>query len=354
MVHRVIGIIVLSFLFSMSCSEQESAFFDENINYSPAGVVQQMTFDEILQPRRMRFIGGRLYVSDFSNQPSFHILEPQEGGDLTYVKGEGGEGRGPGEFLLIEDFADADSLVYIFDGQQLKFVLYDTSMQTAPTEEIPVRTQGRPLAMYGLSDGNFASVGLFPDERFQVYSPEGDIIGRHGELIPFDESFTGRELAISWYSFSAAHPEEDYLYLFSSNSDHIEKYSARDGKLLQTVKGNENPYPRMKLETVEGQNWPVDDGSIYGYLWADADKDYIYALYSGELQSELDRFQADKIHVLDHELNLVAAYELDHYPFTMAADGHGGIYTVTNTADGAVFRYVNVDPESSSRDTKPG
>lgn len=352
MVHKVIATISVAMLL-LSCSDRDRTFFDQPIQYQSIGAERLITFQEVLQPRRMRMIDERLYVSDFSNQPSFHVLKPKKNGDLSYIRGVGTEGRGPGEFVLIEDFADADSLIYIFDGQQLKFNIFDPESPAATPAEVPVRTKGRPLAVYGLPDGRFVTVGLFPNERFQVYGSNGERIAGYGELFPFNESFSGRQLAISWYSFSAVPPSGDYLYLFSSNSDHIEKYSLQNGDLLKTLKGDENPYPRMKLETVQGQNWPVDDGSIYGYLWADADEQYIYALYSGELQSDLDRFKADKIHVLDYDLNLVTAYQLDHYPFTMAADGHGGLYTVTNTADGALFRYLDLGAAAGSGVPEP-
>jgi len=352
MVHKAIATISILLLL-ISCGETDRTVFDQSTEYRPVEAERLMTFEEILQPRRMRMIDDRLYVSDFSNQPSFHVLKPEKNGDLRYIRGVGKEGRGPGEYVLIEDFADADSLIYIFDGQQLKFNIYDPELSAATPVEVPMRTKGRPLAVYGLPGGRFVSVGLFPNERFQIYGSDGERMAGHGKLYPFNESFTGRQLAISWYSFSAVPPSGDTLYLFSSNSDHIEKYSLQNGDLLKTVKGIENPYPRMKLETVQGQNWPVDDGSIYGYLWADADEQYIYALYSGELQSDLDRFKADKIHVLDHNLNLVEAFKLDHYPFTMAADGHGGIYTVTNSADGARFRYLDLTAASGSGAPEP-
>lgn len=340
---RTISSTVFLLILISGCSKQEHTFFDSEINYQTASVQHEILFDEILMPRKMRVIDQKLLVSDFSNQPPFHVLDAEDDGSLRYIKGVGREGEQTGEFLIIEDFIDSDSLIYIFDSQQHKLVAFDRDLNFAPEEEIHLKGQGRPLSIYGLSDGKFATIGLFSGERFQLYNKEGDIAGRHGELVSFNDNFSGRELAVSWYSFSTVHPDEDILYLFSSNSDYIEKYRADNGELLKTVKGNQHPYPRMSLEMVEEQRWPVDDGSIYSYLWADSDDQQIYALYSGELQSELERFQADKIHILDWDLNLVAAYELDHFPFTMAADGRGGIYTVTNTEEGAVFRHIKFD-----------
>ncbi len=340
---RTLSRTALLLILISGCSKQEHTFFDGEINYQTASVNHEILFDEILMPRKMRVIDQRLLVSDFSNQPPFHVLNVEDDRSLRYIKGVGREGEQTGEFMIIEDFIDADSLIYIFDSQQHKLVAFDRDLNFAPEDEIHLKGQGRPLSMYSMSDGKFATIGLFSGERFQLYNEEGDIAGRHGELVSFNDNFSGSELAVSWYSFSAVHPDEDILYLFSSNSDYIEKYRADTGELLKTVKGNQHPYPRMSLERVEEQTWPVDDGSIYSYLWADSDDRQIYALYSGVLQSELEQFQADKIHILDWDLNLVAAYELDHFPFTMAADGSGGIYTVTHTEGGAVFRHISFD-----------
>ncbi|REL38500.1 hypothetical protein DYD21_00700 [Rhodohalobacter sp. SW132] len=342
MVHKVTLSFFLILILLISCAEEnrEETFFDTSHEYLTPVVQHEMSFEEIHQPRKMRVIDGRLFVSDFSNRPAFHELSAETDGELTYTRGLGTEGDGPGEFLMIEDFADAGSLIYIYDGQQLKLTGFENDFNPEPVDEIYLETGGHPLAVYHLSNGSFVSSGLYADERIQVFDDEGAIKRRIGDLTSFDDSFSGRELAISWYSFSAISPDEDWIALFSSNSDHIETYDLQSGDLLQSVMGQENPYPRMQLETVDGQTWPVDDGSIYGYLWADADDEYMYGLYSGEIQSQQERFRAGIIHLLDHDLNLVAAYRLDHYPFTMAADQNGGIYTVTHTDTGAVFRYI--------------
>jgi len=244
---------------------------------------------------------------------------------------------------MIEDFVDADSLIYVYDGQQHKLVGYDHDLNATDAGDIQLSGDGQPLNIYSLPNGKFAVPGIFPAGRFKVIDSNGEIIQGYGELGRLENNLTGMALSLSWYSFSAIHPREGLLYLFASNSNHIEKYDTESGELLKTVKGSRHPYPRMQLETVDSQAWPVDDGSIYSYLWADSDSNYIYALYSGVLQSEIEGFMADKIHVLDFGLNLVAAYELDHYPFTMAADGKGGIYTVTHTNNGAVFRHIHFD-----------
>jgi len=335
---------ILMFLFlAASCSEQQKTFFDDEINYQSVVAEQEFMFDEILMPRKMRVIDQMLLVSDFSNQPPFHALEIEDNGALSYLKGAGTEGEGSGELIMIEDFVDADSMMYVYDGQQHKLVGYDRDLNAVQLDDIPLSGDGQPLNLYSLPDNRFAAVGIYLHERFKIYSSDGEILRTHGELTGLENNLTGRALALSWYSFSTEHPRYEYLYLFSSNSDHIEKYNTESGDLLKTVKGNRHPYPRMQLETIDGQSWPVDDGSIYSYLWADSDDKYIYALYSGVLQTEIEGFKADKIHILDWELNLVAAYELDHFPFTMAADGNGGIYTVTHANNGAVFRHIVFD-----------
>lgn len=335
-------LLLLIFLF-ISCGENSNSFYDGDIEYIPLDPEETFMFDEIYMPRKMRVYNGNLLVSDFRNDPSFHLLTLGENGMISYNRGEGTEGQGPGEFMLIEDFTDADSLLYVFDANEMKLVKYD--QQFNPTGlEIHLESEGRPLAVYAVSDDTFVISGLFPGERFQVINRSGETIGRHGELINIDEEMNPFQLGMSWYSFSAIHPQGDYIYLFSSNSDHIQKYSV-DGELFETVKGDEHPLPRKRLEEVNGEIWPVDDGSKYSYLWAESDDQYIYALYSGKMQSEEERFLADKLHVFDWDLNLKAAYQLDHTPFTFAADGKGGLYTVTQTGEGPVYRYLTLNIE---------
>jgi len=78
---RIISYAVIIFLLAAACSEQERTFFDDGPSYQPVSADQVFVFDDILMPRKMRVIGQKLLVSDFSNQPPFHVLKIE--GQLT-------------------------------------------------------------------------------------------------------------------------------------------------------------------------------------------------------------------------------------------------------------------------------
>ncbi len=329
----------------LSCNRgqvDKVSIFEKEIDYIPVSTDQQFLFDNIFNPRKMRIIDGLMLVSDYQNFPPFHVLEVNSDGSLNYLRGEGTEGRGPGEFQLVEDFIETDSLVYVYDGGQLKLISYYKDMTPAPHDDIQMRINGRPITMNALSNERFVAGGLFFNDRFQVFNTAGDIILNAGEQIVFDDDYLPRELATSWYSFSVTRTGKDYVYIFSLNANLIEKYNG-NGELLKRIQGQEFGLPRRKLEVVDGQQFSVDDGGKAAYLWVDTDENHIYALYSGVLHEDLDGLSANKVHQFDWDLNLIKAYELDHDTHMIAADGNGGIYTFISIEDGTEFRYQKLE-----------
>lgn len=338
--------VVIGIVFSLlSCNREyadNETIFGKEIEYKPLSTDKQFVFDNIFNPRKMRIIDGLMLISDFQNFPPFHVLEVESDGSLKYLRGEGTEGRGPGEFQLVEDFIETDSLVYVYDGGELKLISYNKDMTPAPHHDIQMRINGRPITMSALSDERFVAGGLFLGDRFQVFNTSGDIVLNGGKQIVFDEDFSPRELATSWYSFSVTHPREDFVYIFSLNADLIEQYNG-EGELIKIIQGRDFGLPKRRLEVANGQQFSADDGGNTAYLWVDSDVNYIYALYSGEMRADLDDLSANKVHQFDWDLNLVKAYELDHNTYMFAADGHGGIYTFINVDEGTEFRYHKLE-----------
>jgi len=75
----------------------------------------------------------------------------------------------------------------------------------------------------------------------------------------------------------------------------------------------------------------------------DRDDQFIYALYSGIMNEEVEHPRGNKVHKLDWNLNLVGAFELDHYPVMITPDGRGGLYSLYNTEEGSEFRYQKIE-----------
>ena len=328
-------------LITIACTHRKSEVqspFDKKVEYQKAPTVHTVQFNNIYQPTRMRVIGDLLLISDGANEPPIHVLQTKEDGSLKYLRGEGTIGRGPGEIQHANDFIETDSIIYAYDGNQLRMVSYDQSFTPSSKEDIQMKIQGRPVTMNALADNRFVAGGLFFEDRFQVFSDQGELIGQYGDQINFNSDFSARDRAVSWYSFSATDPAGEFVYLFALNADFAEKYDG-EGNLIKQIQGDEFPVPKMKLEVTNNQAWPVDDGGKLSYLWVDADNNHIYALYMGMLNEDVEGLSADKVHVFDWDLNLVGAYQLDHRPNTIAADGDGGLYSFLATDTGVEIRY---------------
>ncbi len=342
-------LLVLGFLILNSCidsSQNRTSFFDTEINYKEVSTEQTFIFDNIYRPQVIKVIGDKLLMSDNGGESAFHVLEIHPDNSITYLKGIGRTGRGLGEFTRLMDFIDADSIIYVYDGAQLKLVGYDLDLNTLPDEEISLNTLGMASSFYSLTPDKFLAVGLFFDDRFQTYDSAGEISGQFGEIIPINESFTKRDNVLAWRSFGAVDPAGDLVYLFSANANRIEMYSS-EGELLKTIKGKENPIPEMDLNE---SGWPVDNGGVMAYEGLDSDNKYLYGFYSGMKRSSFkegggdlfEQMSLNKIHKLDWDLNLVEAFELDHVPTNFVVDGNGGVYTLSPTEEGTVIRYVEI------------
>jgi hypothetical protein len=250
-----------SLIILISCfgsSESSRSYFDTEIDYKEVNTIQTIVFDNIYTPQVMKVIGDKLLISDNGGESAFHVLEIQDDLSLEYIRGIGKKGRGPGEFVRLMDFVDADSLIYVYDGAQMKLVGYDLDLNILSNHEINLSTLGMASSFYSVTPDEFIAIGLFFDDRFQAYDSKGDILGQFGEIIPIKESFTKRDNALAWRSFGAVNPEGAKVYLFSANADRIEMYSAQ-GELLKTIQGKSNPVPNMDLDE---SGWPVDNGGI--------------------------------------------------------------------------------------------
>ncbi len=327
--------VMMMFYGCNSDGKSDLTFFDKDLDYTPLEVTDRFIFEEMFNPAMSGFrsINGKIYVPEAAgDEAAIHILNiVEEDGSLVYEKGIGSRGEGPGEFLEINDIIATDSLIYIYDGNQLKMVSYDpTSRDLASYDDIHLRTTGRPANIYSFTNEQFIGIGLFFGSRFITMDSNGETISVYGDLIEFNQDFSRRDIALGWRSIGTVHPDEPYVYLFSVNADFIEKYD-RDGNLIKRIQGVENPEPNMEVRN----EWPFNVGNV-SYVSVDSDENYIFGLYSGQLWDD-EGLSGNIIHKFDWDLNLVDAYKLDQRFNQITIDGNGNLYTFGETDEGIEF-----------------
>ncbi|MEX0648932.1 MAG: BF3164 family lipoprotein [Balneolaceae bacterium] len=332
---RLLTLALFALITASGCTgDKPNSPFDEELDYKTLEAKNSFSFDEIFNPQTIRVIDNTLFVVESDNPDvSFHVLtiDPDHQ-SLEYKQGSGRRGEGPGEFMGISDIVETDSLLYFYDGQQLKLTPYDKSTgQLAVRDDIHLRTNGRAVNFFSAGDDRFIGIGLFFGKRFNIMNMDGETVAEHGELIEFNEDFSRRDIALGWFSYGMVQQEEGNtnIYLFSRNADFIEKYDT-GGQLLKRVQGEENPEPQMEIRN----EWPVHTGSL-SYVDVDSDGNHIYGLYSGLPGDE--EHHGDMIHKFDRDLNLVDAYRLDNRFTKIAVDGNGNLITYSETDQGLDF-----------------
>lgn len=326
---------------------KELPLFDNELEYTLLSETNRYIFDEIYQPfGGFQAIDGKLYIAEtIGEDVAFHILTIDEvNGRLEYEKGLGSKGQGPGEFNLIYDIIDADSLIWMYDSNQLKLVSYDKKTgQLAPVDDILLKTGGGLTNIYSAGEDRFVGIGIITDNRFNIMDRNGNEVIRHGDQIIFNDNFSTRDISVSWISVGTVHPEGEYVYLFATNADFIEQYN-KNGQVIKRIQGSEHPVPEMELVDLNGGGgaWPFNVDGVLAYINVASDDHYIYGLYSGikgrgNLMTGM--LAGNIIHKFDWDLNLVEAYQLDQEIMQLAVDGKGNLYAYAMTDEGLIEFY---------------
>ena len=316
-------------------SSQEQNHFQRIIDYKKVETSRKIVATMVRNPKVVEIIDNKLVIGEVGGSPSIHIFNIKEDGGVEYFKGLGRVGRGPGEYERLMEIIDADSLFYVYDGNQFSLTAYDMNGELLDQKRRELTTRGLPNSMFMLEDGSVVAVGVFLNERFQIFDETTESKISHGEYIVFDDKFTSRDNGIAWLSHGAMNQAQNYIYLFTENAEFIEKYDL-EGELLKRVQGNEYPVPSMILE----DNWPVDNNGIVGYTDVISNDQHLYASYSGKPRSDdsISPFETDLIQKFDWNLNLLQGFKLDHEPTEFVVNNDEMIYTLNETDKGYEIR----------------
>lgn len=329
-----ITVIILG-ITACTTSSKEKNHFQRTIDYQPVKTSRAVLTPMVRNPKVIRIIDDKIVVGEVGGNPSLHMFQIKKDGGVEYMKGIGREGRGPGEYERLMDIVDADSLFYVYDGNQFSLTAYDTNGELLDHERREFTTRGLPNSLFMIDDGRVVAAGVFLNERFQIFDKTSTNKIRLGEFKVFDEKFTSRDNGIAWLSHAAMNPDQNYVYLFAENAEFIEIYDIK-GDLLKRVQGDEYPVPSMILE----DNWPVDNNGIVGYTDVVSNDHHLYASYSGKPRSDASKnpFETELVQKFDWNLDLLQGYKLDHKPTEFVVKNNDIIYTLNETNKGYEIR----------------
>lgn len=316
-------------------SSEEQNHFQRTIDYNAVRTSSIVEATMVRNPRVVEIIDNKLVIGEVGGSPSIHMFEIKDSGGVDYLKGIGRAGRGPGEYERLMEIIDADSLFYVYDGNQFALTAYTIKGDLLDQKRRKLTTRGLPNSMFMLNNGSVVASGVFLNERFQIFDKTSTSKTSQGEYIVFDDKFTSRDNGIAWLSHGTMDPGQHHIYLFAENAEFMEKYNL-SGELLKRVQGDEYPVPSMILE----DNWPVDNNGIVGYTDVVSNDEHIYTSYSGKPRSDdsLNPFDTDLIQKFDWDLNFLEGFKLDHKPTEFVVNNDEKIYTLNETEDGYEIR----------------
>ena len=212
------AVIVIGLISCKNFSEEQN-HFQRKIDYKEVETSRIVVATMVRNPKVVEIIDNKLVIGEVGGSPSIHMFEIKDGGGVEYFKGIGRVGRGPGEYERLMEIIDADSLFYVYDGNQFALTAYNMNGELLDQKRRELTTRGLPNSMFMLEDGRVVAVGVFLNERFQIFENTSKGKTSHGEYIVFDDKFTSRDNGIAWLSHGAMDPSQNYVYLFSENAE---------------------------------------------------------------------------------------------------------------------------------------
>jgi len=329
----------LFFVVLISCTNQNDRFFNST---DFPGINSEVIIDrDPITPFRSLIKDDILYITDRSNQPSILLFDISNNTNPKFIQGLGREGRGGGEFLA-PDFLlknPSDENIFVFDAGGRKLVQIDENNQIQ-SDDLTFRLNGMPTNLHATDSTTFIATGIIPDSRFSVVEIVGtDIVQSDtvGELISLGENFSGFHEANAWRSQSTYLHSEKKIALFSSYAKRADLLNT-NGEPLNTVKDNDHDRPKVSIRDSE---FVFEDDAVIGYVSVTSDKEYIYALYSGQNYRNEGAGNGQYVHIFDWDLNFISGFQLDHFSLNITADDNKGIYS-TQQHPTVAIRYFDL------------
>jgi hypothetical protein len=293
------------------------------------------------RPTLLRMTGRHLWISDLASDPGLHVVDAETG---VLVRSFGRMGEGPGEFSTrpfgLEIAPGDSSAVWAFDLSLQRLTRFEaTSPMLDEAPAIHLRGDIRVQRVAWVTQDRLVGIANSDEARFLFFSPSGERTGEAaGALLGSPDVPRGARLAASNGGIKVcAWPGRGFA-IVNFMVGRIEYYDVdanfvREPAVPYRSEPEFEPDSTGRVVFVTPRRW---------YFDCSATRDYLFALFSGRLQSRYEgdaRSSAEYVHVFDWDGALRAVYHLDREVRAIVADDSGSLLFAASLVDGGLYRY---------------
>jgi len=293
------------------------------------------------RPTLLRLTGRHLWISDLAADPGLHVLDAESG---VLIRSFGRMGDGPGEFSTrpfgLEIAPGDTSAVWAFDLALQRLTRFDASsliLDEVPT--IQLRGDIRVQRVAWVAQDRIVGIANSEEARFLFFSPSGENKGQAGGVLlgSSDVPLGARMAATNGGIKVCTWPGRGFA-IVNFMVGRIEYYDTDAGFVREPAV----PYRSEPEFEPDSTGKVVFSAPRRWYFDCSTTADYLFALFSGRLQSKYDgdaRSSAEYVHVLDWDGALRAVYHLDREVRAIAVGGGGNSLFAASLVDGGIYRY---------------
>jgi len=273
------------------------------------------------------FNKDEIIITDKSNEPTIQIFTVENALSLKILKYFGSAGQGPGEFIDTWDiFRDeTGELIYIFDAVNRRIAVLNNDYEIILNDYIYVKSDGFYTTVNKI-DNYFIGSGVTSGCVLEIFDRNGEITecrGTHPDL-GLNSEVSVRSVAQRWHSYTVMHPAKDKIAIFYRFANRARIVNLNGETIKELV---DSDFGVPITQAMNGNALPTNI-DLRAYISVDANDEFIYALYSGEIStgpsSSLGRF----VQKYDWDLNLIDVYKLDHLAINIHVDKNNNLYTL--------------------------
>lgn len=308
---------------------------------------RQLTQPNLLMlPTAVSVIGGLLLVLD-PMADSVAVLLDTSGAQLMRF---GGKGAARGEFeapVSIDAQYGSDGSFWVIDGALHRATAFSyrrgQGPGLSPQRVVPLVVEGGgPIAAaFADTEGGFVGTGLFQSKRFVRFLRRG--------AAPFGPSPPGSPdtpIQVRNHAFQSAlapHPDRSRFAAATRYADRLEIY-ALDGSVVAEARRLRNFDPVYETKARQGRPTFAPGLDLrYGYIAVAANRQSIFALYSGRnhLEAPGAAPYGAVVEELDWAGSRLRTFGLDRDAVAIAVDSSGqALYAVVHEPLPAIVRYA--------------